>query len=252
MISQRHYVDTDSLHKSLHRKIYGTKIGQTTLGFFIHDQYILQNPIPCHIPETFVKKLAIGEEFKFILSTHSDKGEEVQNDFSKRLLIVPASITESIFEQKMSELGFLYEPSQVSVLWEDLSSRFQDEKNNCDTNMIVAQEHLPDDIIVYALDCDSMPVFPGGDYEFARYITKNYHYPMDVAQQGIIGKVIGEFVIEKDGSISNITVTQSPHEKISAEYIHLIQSMPKWKPAYFRGKTTRCKFVFLLNAPRLR
>ncbi|MBE6333024.1 MAG: hypothetical protein E7070_12150 [Bacteroidales bacterium] len=143
MISQRHYVNNDSLYKSFHRKIYGTKFNQTTLGFLIHDQYILEKPIPCYIPETFVKKLAVGEEFKFILSTTNSKKDEVQNEFSNRLLIVPASFTDSNFEYMMNILGFLYKHNQVSVFWEDLSSRFQKEPKYDDNHMIVAQENLP-------------------------------------------------------------------------------------------------------------
>ena len=77
------------------------------------------------------------------MSTTNSKKDEVQNEFSNRLLIVPSSFTDSNFEYMMNILGFLYKHNQVSVFWEDLSSRFQKEPKYDDNHMIVAQENLP-------------------------------------------------------------------------------------------------------------
>jgi protein TonB len=90
------------------------------------------------------------------------------------------------------------------------------------------------------------PAMPVGGYEeFYRYIGMNLQYPKEARQSNVTGKVIVEFVVEKDGSISrkNIKILKSPHDSLSKEAIRLLREAPKWNPGKEKGVTVRTKKV---------
>ena len=90
---------------------------------------------------------------------------------------------------------------------------------------------------------EQQPEFPGGEAALTEYIKKNIRYSVIASESAIIGRVTLSFIIEKDGSISNIEVMRSPAEECSYEAIRVVKSMPKWKPGKQRGKTVRVKCV---------
>ena len=70
----------------------------------------------------------------------------------------------------------------------------------------------------------------------------------NIQEQAIEGRVICQFIVEKDGSIGNITVVRtSGNESLDNEAIRVIQSMPKWKPGLQRGKPVRVKYTLPIN-----
>lgn len=73
----------------------------------------------------------------------------------------------------------------------------------------------------------------------------NLQYPKEARQSNVTGKVIVEFVVEKDGSISrkNIKILKSPHDSLSKEAIRLLREAPKWNPGKEKGVTVRTKKV---------
>jgi protein TonB len=81
------------------------------------------------------------------------------------------------------------------------------------------------------------------------YILRNIQYPKDAREAKITGKVIVEFVIEKDGliSASNIKVLKSPHKSLSKEAIRLIKKGPKWIAGKKNGIPVRTKKVFPIS-----
>ena len=87
-----------------------------------------------------------------------------------------------------------------------------------------------------------MPEFPGGNAALLQWIKNNMRYPEAAMDQGIQGRVIVGFVVEKDGSLTNIKILRSIDESLSKEAIRLVQAMPKWKPGYKDGKPVRCRF----------
>jgi protein TonB len=97
------------------------------------------------------------------------------------------------------------------------------------------------------VDSAAMPV--GGLDTFYRYIGMNIQYPVVARRSGITGKVIVEFVIEKDGSISseNIKVLKSPHESLSEEAVRLMKNAPKWVPGKLQGIPVRTRKVLPLS-----
>lgn len=90
---------------------------------------------------------------------------------------------------------------------------------------------------------EQLPEFPGGEAALTEYIKKNIRYSVIASESDIIGRVTLSFIIEKDGSISNIEVMRSPAEELTNEAIRLVKSMPKWKPGKQRGKEVRVRYV---------
>ena len=76
-----------------------------------------------------------------------------------------------------------------------------------------------------------------------KYLAENIKYPMIAQENGIQGRVICQFVVNKDGSIVDINVVRSVDPSLDKEAIRVIKSMPKWKPGMQRGKAVRVKFT---------
>ena len=87
------------------------------------------------------------------------------------------------------------------------------------------------------------PEFPGGTKALMEFISKNLRYPAFAAENGIQGRVTLSFVVEKDGSVTDIQEMRSPSEDLTKEAKRVVQSMPKWKPGKQRGKPVRVKYV---------
>ena len=90
---------------------------------------------------------------------------------------------------------------------------------------------------------EQQPEFPGGEAALMQFIKKNLKYPAFAAENGIQGRVTLSFVVEKDGSVTDIQVMRSPAEELSKEAIRVVNAMPKWKPGKQRGKPVRVKYV---------
>ena len=95
---------------------------------------------------------------------------------------------------------------------------------------------------------ESMPEFPGGPQAMMKYIAENIKYPVIAQENGIQGRVICQFVVEKDGKVSDIQVVRSSGEaSLDKEAVRVINSMPKWKPGKQRGKPVRVKYTLPVN-----
>jgi len=91
---------------------------------------------------------------------------------------------------------------------------------------------------------EDMPVFPGN---VQKWIARNVHYPAAAEANGIEGKVYVKFIIERDGSISNIEVIRSADSTLEQEAIRVIGAMPKWKPGKQRGKPVRVTYTLPIH-----
>ena len=95
---------------------------------------------------------------------------------------------------------------------------------------------------------ESMPEFPGGQAALFKYLSENVKYPMIAQENGIQGRVICQFVVNKDGSIVDVEVVRSGGDpSLDKEAIRVIKSMPKWKPGKQRGKAVRVKYTVPVN-----
>ena len=95
---------------------------------------------------------------------------------------------------------------------------------------------------------ESMPEFPGGAQAMMKYVAENIKYPVIAQENGIQGRVICQFVVNKDGSIVDVVVVRSSGEpSLDKEALRVINSMPKWKPGKQRGKPVRVKYTVPVN-----
>lgn len=101
---------------------------------------------------------------------------------------------------------------------------------------------------VYAEDeifavVEEMPSFPGGDAALMSYISKSIKYPSIAQENGIQGRVICTFVINRDGKVTNAEVIRSVDPSLDKEALRVINNMPAWKPGKQRGKPVRVKYT---------
>ena len=89
---------------------------------------------------------------------------------------------------------------------------------------------------------EHMPEFPGGMGEMMKYLSMNVRYPEAAQKAGLQGRVVVQFVVEADGSISNANVQRGVSEELDAEAIRVIEKMPKWTPGMQNGKAVRVKY----------
>lgn len=96
-----------------------------------------------------------------------------------------------------------------------------------------------------------MPQFPGGQIAMLKYIMENMKYPKQAMKEGIQGRVAVSFIVEKDGSISDVKPILSVHPLLNKEAVRVVKSMPKWTPGKQNGKPVRVRFnlpiMFKLN-----
>lgn len=86
------------------------------------------------------------------------------------------------------------------------------------------------------------PEYPGGDEARILFIRNNLHYPMEAKKAGIQGTVYVSFVIETDGSVTDIKILRGIGGGCDEEVVKMISKMPKWKPGRQRGETVRVQY----------
>lgn len=89
---------------------------------------------------------------------------------------------------------------------------------------------------------ESMPMFPGGEEARLKYLNENVRYPTMANEAGIQGRVYVEFVVEKDGSVTNVRVIRGIGGGCDEEAIRVVQNMPKWIPGRQRNVPVRVRF----------
>jgi protein TonB len=108
-----------------------------------------------------------------------------------------------------------------------------------------AQEALTTEEPIFALkDVDVKPEFVGGTSKFYNFIANNFKTP---AESNLKGQIITEFVVETDGSLTNIRVVKDLGYGTGAEAIRVVKKCPKWKPGEKNGKAVRTYFSFPIN-----
>lgn len=94
---------------------------------------------------------------------------------------------------------------------------------------------------------EDQPEFPGGTQALLDYLRKNIKYPRVCQENGIQGRVLCSFVVEKDGHITNVEVVKSVNIQLDKEAVRVISAMPSWKPGSQRGKKVRVKYTVPVN-----
>lgn len=89
---------------------------------------------------------------------------------------------------------------------------------------------------------EQMPMFPGGDAALMSYLANNIHYPTVAAENGVQGGVVVGFVVERDGSITDVSVLRGVDPSLDREAMRVVKSMPRWTPGKQNGSAVRVKY----------
>lgn len=90
---------------------------------------------------------------------------------------------------------------------------------------------------------DTDPEFPGGTTALYKYVSDNIHYPEKAKADGVEGRVYVRFVIEADGSVTNVELLRKVSKECDEEALRVVQNMPRWQPATKDGKHVRTQYV---------
>jgi protein TonB len=110
----------------------------------------------------------------------------------------------------------------------------------------VVEEEEEEEVVFVVVE--DMPEFPGGQQALFKYLSENVKYPVIAQENGIQGRVICQFVVNKDGNIVDVEVVRSGGDpSLDKEALRVVKSMPKWKPGKQRGKAVRVKYTVPVN-----
>ena len=104
-----------------------------------------------------------------------------------------------------------------------------------------ANVQLPQDSIYEIVEV--MPVFPGGEAGMMKYLQDNIKYPAEAQKAKIQGRVLTRFIINADGSISDVEINKSAHPLLDAEALRVVNEMPNWTPGKVGDKPVKVRFV---------
>lgn len=90
---------------------------------------------------------------------------------------------------------------------------------------------------------EQMPSFKGGDAALMEWLSKNIKYPVIAEENGIQGRVVATFVVERDGSITDVKIVKSVDPSLDKEAIRVLKAMPKWIPGRQNGQPVRVKYT---------
>lgn len=110
------------------------------------------------------------------------------------------------------------------------------------TTDTISQKDYDGEIICYVI-IETQPEFPGGTKALMDFIDSVKVYPQEAIEKKIEGRVICNFVIEHDGSVTDVQVVRGVHPLLDAEAIRVISSMPKWKPGMQLNTIVRVRFT---------
>lgn len=157
-------------------------------------------------------------------------------------------------------------PEIIEVVEDDVELEEELEMQTTETDMmeevevIEIEEEVSDEVLSFAV-VESVPVFPGCEdakdnnerklcfqQNILKFVSRNFEFPEMARQMGIQGRVYVNFVIERDGSVSNVEVVRGIDALLDDEAVRVVKKLPKFTPAKQRGKPVRMSFTLPINA----
>ena len=156
-------------------------------------------------------------------------------------------------EQKPQPVEVPKQTTQIQVVEDDVEVDDIEINADVDQNEVIEEYVAPEveeediqEAEIFTI-VEEMPEFPGGMTKLAEYLAKNIKYPQMARESGIQGRVFVQFVVEPDGSVSNVNVMRSLGGGCDEEAMRVVKSMPKWKPGKQRGKPVRVSYILPVN-----
>jgi periplasmic protein TonB len=111
----------------------------------------------------------------------------------------------------------------------------------------VIQEEKEAEVEEVFVIVEDMPEFPGGELALRKWIASNIKYPVIAAENGIQGKVYVQFVVDKDGKVTNARIARGIDASLDQEALRVVNNLPRWKPGMQRGKPVRVSYTVPIN-----
>ena len=151
-------------------------------------------------------------------------------------------------EQKPQPVEVPQQSTQIEIVeneveTEDLNINAEVEQNEV-IEEYIAPEVVEEEVVeteIFQI-VEEMPQFPGGDAKLLEYVATHIKYPQIARETGIQGRVFVGFVVEPDGSVSNVKILRGIGGGCDEEAVRVIKSLPKWKPGKQRGKAVRVSY----------
>ena len=138
-------------------------------------------------------------------------------------------------------------PPEIIEIVEDeveIENEVEIEETDTDEDEIVEIEEDDEEFFMVV---ENMPEFPGGDLGLMKFIQKNVRYPAIAKEYNITGKVYVSFIVDKQGSVTNVKIVRGVDKNLDAEAIRVVSLLPKYKPGKQRGKAVRVMFTIPIN-----
>lgn len=196
----------------------------------------------CHFKTFDFRTTSIDEDIAYKIETNPCNiyifvrltGETHIHGVSKQSICEPTKVI--IANNNSGEIYYEYEP-QSKPLQTPPNKETETSENKSKTDNTNTTER------VHVIS-ETMPEFPGGQYALFKFISKNLNYPKDAKKKGIQGKVMVQFIVEKDGTIGDIRIIRSVSPDLDKEAIRVfnLPTMPKWKPGTSDGVAVRVRY----------
>ena len=156
-------------------------------------------------------------------------------------------------EQKPQPMEVPKQTTQLEIVQDDVEVDDIEINAEVEQNEVieeyVAPEVVEEEVVEQEIFkiVEEMPAFPGGEAKLMEYVAKNVKYPQIARETGVQGRVYVNFVVEPDGSVSNVSVLRGIGGGCDEEAIRVVKNMPKWKPGKQRGKAVRVSYMLPVN-----
>lgn len=122
----------------------------------------------------------------------------------------------------------------------EIDIEFDEDEAMEEFEFVVEDEEIEEEHIFLVVE--NMPEFPGGEAAMYKFIGKNIEYPRMAKESGISGRVFITFVVERDGSVSDVQILRGIGGGCDEEAVRVIRKMPRWSPGKQRGKPVRVQY----------
>jgi len=196
----------------------------------------------CHFKTFDFRTTSIDEDIAYKIETNPCNiyifvrltGETRIHGVSKQSICEPTKVI--IANNDSGEIYYEYDPQKKPLQTPpNKETETSENKSKTDNTNTTERVHVVS---------ETMPEFPGGQYALFKFISKNLNYPKDAKKKGIQGKVMVQFIVEKDGTIGNIRIYKGISPELDKEAIRVfsLPTMPKWKPGTSDGVAVRVRY----------
>lgn len=225
------------LEQQLHqRQMLGKAVvlAGVSVGMFTLSSCNLNNKTPGELPKTATEEMTTGRSLvpvendtsnDTIVQVNSDIVKSVRQPLRGTAPVIKKDVEDECLP-KEGEIGF-DNPNEVDSPWVIKGVKIE-------------SKELENGVYEYV---EEMPTYPGGMSALMAFVNKNFKYPKEVEELGIQGRIVCTLVINEDGSISDIKVVKPVHPLYDAEFVRVVEAMPKWNPGKHNGKPVKVKYT---------